>query len=70
MHKTIEAVYENGLFRPVIPMKGLKEHERVALTVEKPLKKKHPLHDLCGILPDEDAKEMLKIVKDEFDKFR
>jgi predicted DNA-binding antitoxin AbrB/MazE fold protein len=30
---TIEAIYENGVFRPIKPLE-LKEHERVQLTVE------------------------------------
>lgn len=68
MHKTIEAVYEDGMFRPVAPIKGLKKHQRVNIIIETFLKKKHPLHELCGILPDEDAEEMLKIVKEEFEK--
>lgn len=68
MHKTIEAVYEDGMFRPVLPVKGLRKHQRVNITIETSLKKKHPLHELSGILPDEDAAEMLKIVKDEFEK--
>lgn len=33
-----------------------------------PLKKKHPLKGLCGILPDDDAEEMLRIVEEEFEK--
>lgn len=68
MHKTVEAVYEDGTFRPVLPIKGLRKHQRVNITIETSLKKEHPLHELCGILPDEDAKEMLKIVKEEFEK--
>lgn len=68
MHKTIEAVYENGMFRPVLPIKGLRKHQRVNLTIETSLKGKHPLHELCGTLPDEDAAEMLNIVKEEFEK--
>lgn len=68
MHKTIEAVYEDGTFRPVLPIKGLRKHQRVNIIIETPLKKKHPLRELSGILPDEDAAEMLKIIKDEFEK--
>jgi len=41
---------------------------KVNITIEVLLNKTHPLHALCGILPDEDAAEMLKIVKDEFEK--
>jgi predicted DNA-binding antitoxin AbrB/MazE fold protein len=68
MPKIIEAIYEDGVLRPINPIKGLKKHERVAITVEKPSKKKHPLAGLCGILPDADAAEMLKTVKEEFEK--
>ena len=68
MPKTIEAIYENGILRPLKPIKGLKKHQRVAITFEKSLKKKHPLYGLCGILPDEDAEEILKIINEEFEK--
>ena len=68
MSKTIEAVYENGVLRPLSPIKGLKKHQKVSITLGKPLKGKHPLAGLCGILPDKDAAEMLKIVEDEFEK--
>ena len=68
MTKTIEAIYENGVLRPVIPIKGLKKNERVTITVKKAQKTKHPLAGLCGILPDGDAAEMLKTVKEEFEK--
>lgn len=43
-------------------------HQRVNVTIETSLKGKHPLHELCGTLPDEDAAEMLKIVREEFEK--
>ncbi len=68
MSKTIEAIYENGVLRPLNPIKGLKKHQKVAITVEKVSKKKYPLEGLCGILPDEDAKEILKIIEEEFEK--
>lgn len=68
MPKTIEAVYEDGVFRPLRPIKGLKKHQKVTITLKKPTKKKHPLEGLCGILPDEDAAEMLRGVEEEFEK--
>ena len=34
MGRNIEAVYENGVLRPLSPL-NLKEHERVKLTVEE-----------------------------------
>lgn len=68
MPKTIEAIYKEGVFRPINPIKGLKKHQRVALTLREPSKKKHPLAGLCGILPDKDATEMLKIIEEEFER--
>ncbi len=67
MPKTIDAVYDDGVFRPLSPVKGLKKHQK-AITLQKPIKKKHPLKGLCGILSDEDAAEMLKVVEEEFEK--
>lgn len=32
--KSIEAVYEDGIFKPLKPVQGLSEHERVRLTIE------------------------------------
>jgi predicted DNA-binding antitoxin AbrB/MazE fold protein len=68
MSRTIEAIYENGVFRPLAQIKGFKRHQKISLTVKKSSKKKHKLEGLCGILPDEDAAEMLKIIEDEFEK--
>jgi len=68
MPKTIEAVYEDGVFRPIKPIKGLKKHQKVSITLKKLLKKRHPLEGLCGTLPDKDAAEILKIINEEFEK--
>lgn len=34
MHRTIEAIYEKGVFRPVSPVK-IKDHARVHLVIEE-----------------------------------
>lgn len=67
MTQTIEAIYENGVLRPLQPLEKIAEHARVKVTVEveEPV---HPLADCVGILPDEDAKEMLGIIENEFEK--
>ena len=36
MSITIEAVYEAGVLKPLSPLPGLKEHERVRITLETP----------------------------------
>lgn len=64
---TTEAIYENGVLRPLQPLEGLKEHCRVTLTItngDKP----HPMADLAGTLPPEDADEMMKVVEEEFER--
>jgi len=68
MTKTIEAVYEEGIFRPLSPIKGLKSSQKVRITLETSPRKKHPLAGLCGTLPDKDAAEMLKVIDEEFEK--
>ncbi|MCS6922857.1 MAG: antitoxin family protein [Fimbriimonadales bacterium] len=61
---TIEAVYERGVLRPLRPLE-LPEHTRVRLTVEPT--PTHPLTDCLGIMPDEDAAEMRRIIEQEFE---
>lgn len=34
MSQTVEAIYENGVLRPVEPLEGIREQARVKLTVE------------------------------------
>ena len=34
MSITIEAIYESGVLKPLVPLSHLKEHERVRITVE------------------------------------
>jgi predicted DNA-binding antitoxin AbrB/MazE fold protein len=33
---TVEAIYEAGVLKPLSPLTGIKEHERVRLTVDAP----------------------------------
>lgn len=36
MSVLIEAIYESGVFKPLVPVSNLKEHERVKLMLESP----------------------------------
>ena len=66
MTKTVEAVYENGVFRPLKRPEGIAEHRQVTLTVtaeEKP----SSLADLAGRISTDDAEEMRNIVEREFE---
>ena len=68
MAQTVEAIYENGILRPLKPLEGIAEHRRVKVTVEVEEPVRHPLADCVGILPNEDAQQMRRIIEDEFEK--
>lgn len=67
MKKIIHAIYENGVLKPLEPIGEIPEKSEVELAIQYPTKP-HPLKDIFGILPQEDADEMRKIVDDEFEK--
>jgi predicted DNA-binding antitoxin AbrB/MazE fold protein len=47
MTKTIEVVYENNIFKPLVPVAGIEEHERmVAIFSRRPIK--NGLRNLAG----------------------
>ena len=69
MSRAVKAIYENGIFRPLEPLEDLAEHSEVDLLVEeKATSASHPLAECIGILPDEDASEILRIIKEEFEQ--
>lgn len=64
-HQTIEAIYENGVLRPLEPLDGLAEHSKVKVTIEYKAEP-HPLMQFAGILNNEEAAELLNIIEEEF----
>lgn len=68
MTQTVDAIYEGGVLRPVQPLAGLTERSKVRVTVEIEDPLPHPLADCIGILPDEDAEEMQRIMEDAFER--
>lgn len=67
MTKTIEAIYEENVLKPIEPIKGIKEHERVLIILcSHPIKK--GLHELVGTLTHEEAEAMQKLISEEFGK--
>ena len=67
MKETFEAVFENGVFRPLTRPEGLAEHRRVMLTVtaeEAP----SSLADSAGSISADDAREMREIIEREFER--
>ncbi len=68
MTRTVNAVYEGGVLRPLQSLDGIEEHARVRLTVEPVGPTAGILADCIGILPDEDAADMRRIVDGEFER--
>ncbi len=67
MTKTIEVVYEDNVFKPLGPVEGLKEHERmVAIFSPRPVKK--GLRDVAGTMTHDEAMAMQKLIDEEFEK--
>ena len=67
MTRTVQALYENGVLRPLEPLEGVAEHSHVQVTVEL-MERRQLLVDCIGTLPDDDAQEMLSIIEDEFER--
>lgn len=68
MTRRIEALYENGILRPLEPIEGVAEHSRLTVTLEMRGARPHPVADLVGTLPDEDAEEMRQAIEEEFER--
>lgn len=68
MTRTINAIYEAGVLRPLQSLDGIAEHARVRLTIESVDPVGNGLVDCIGILPDEDAAEIRRIVQTEFEQ--
>jgi predicted DNA-binding antitoxin AbrB/MazE fold protein len=66
MLQVIEAIYENGILRPLKPLKGFPEHAKLKITVEAEDVEPHPLLQFAGILSDEEAAELIRIIETEF----
>ncbi|MGH9202198.1 MAG: antitoxin AF2212-like protein [Vicinamibacterales bacterium] len=67
MKKTLEAVFENGVFRPLKQPERIAEHRKVTLTVtteDEP----SSLADFTGRISPDDAREMREIVEREFER--
>jgi predicted DNA-binding antitoxin AbrB/MazE fold protein len=59
----VQAIYENGLFRPVGPVPELAERTAVTLTIRKPLNRE-ALRALRGSLSPEEAEEMSRWIRE------
>ncbi|HLG28574.1 MAG TPA: antitoxin family protein [Candidatus Brocadiales bacterium] len=68
MTKTVNAIYEHGVFRPLEPIEGIKENTEVEVTVTVKREISHPILRFAGILSEEDANRMMEMVEDEFER--
>jgi len=65
--KIIHAIYDHGVLRPLDPLDEIAENSEVELSIHYP-STQHPMKNVFGILPREDADEMRKIIDEEFEK--
>lgn len=68
MTKTIHAIYEHGVLRPLEPIEGIIENSEVEITLSIEKVVSHPLLRFAGILNEEEADGMMKIVEEEFER--
>lgn len=68
---TLEMIWENGVLKPVQPLVGLQEHQRVQVTVHSD--KAAPVTSgrfdrFAGTLTPEEAREMEQLIEREFER--
>lgn len=68
MTKTIHAIYEHGILRPLEPIEGIGENTEVEVTIAVKQKELSPILRFAGILSEEEANKMLRIVEEEFER--
>ena len=68
MTRTVEAIFENGVFRPLEPLPELSDGATVHISVDVPVDRLARLRRCAGILPAEDAAEMLRVIEAEFER--
>lgn len=68
MTKTIHAIYKDGLLKPLDPIEGIKENSEVEIIVSIKEQPPHYILRFAGILSEEDAYAMSKVIEDEFEK--
>lgn len=68
MTKTIHAIYEHGILRPLELIEGIGENTEVEVTLAVKQKELSPILRFAGILSEEEANTMLRIVEEEFER--
>lgn len=67
MQKSVPAKFVNGVFHPDQPVDWIEENRRVTVIVDVP-DRPTPFEGWVGGLSDQDAKDMLRLVEDEFER--
>ena len=67
MTTSIEAVFEDKVLKPLKPIEGIREHERVWALI-RPLPKRDVLKRLIGSLTSDEARNMREVMDREFEK--
>jgi predicted DNA-binding antitoxin AbrB/MazE fold protein len=67
MTRAIQFVYEDNVLKPLEPIEGINEHERV-IALLSPLPVKKGLRELIGTLTHDEAEAMQKVIEEEFEK--
>ncbi|RIK64251.1 MAG: hypothetical protein DCC65_14640 [Planctomycetota bacterium] len=68
MTRTVRALYENGVLKPLDSLGDLADHSHVRVTVESVETPAIGFAGCVGILSDQDADEMSRIIATEFEK--
>lgn len=67
MTRAIEVVYENNVFKPLGPVEGIEEHQKmIAIFSRHPVK--NGLRTLAGTISHAEAQAMQKCINEEFEK--
>jgi len=67
MARTVEAIYEDNVLKPLSPLERLQEHQRgeLSLYVAPP---KEGLSKLAGTLSVKEAEDMIAAIESEFER--
>jgi len=65
MIETFEAIYEDGVLRPLAPVQ-IPEHATVRVTVQS--EQRHSVTECAGTISEQDAKEMRSAIEDAFER--
>ncbi len=66
--RSVRAIYEDGILRPLDPLSGIAEHSEVRVIIRAPAQSIPSLAECVGILAEEDTEEMIRAVAQELEQ--